>query len=184
MGAFLMIDVRINKLKERIALVWIVAQEEKASITFHYRQAKEIINRILREKGVFSGKINEKMTVGECRDLAEKITKAHNTVNFYIATDIEVDDYFSKTYGKWVIKISNRFGKVRYLACETVNSFLTEVKITKIIAFQDQSSICLTDAQIAGFALKLCAARQRVIVNNQPLTESKPWLQQTFVLDS
>jgi hypothetical protein len=178
-----MIDVRINKLKEKIALVLIESGQEVAVATFNYNQAKELINRILYQGGVFLGQINQKMTAQECDVVIERIMKAHNLINHHIIADVTVEPYLSKTYEKWVVKISNRVGQVRFLAAETVNGFLTELKLTKTLMYLDSTTAQLSDAQGAALTLKLFSARQKVVSNNASISASKPWLKETLLLD-
>jgi hypothetical protein len=87
-----MIEVRVSKSRERIALIDKDANGSESSITFNYLQAQDYLNRILLEKGVFFGQISKPLTSPEIRDLGDKIARAQNRIKDYRATQAATSD--------------------------------------------------------------------------------------------
>jgi hypothetical protein len=178
-----MIDVKLSKPKEKIALIHVQESGEAFSVTFPYQQSQEITNRVKKERGVFFGKISLALAQDEIEGLVQKITKAYDEIKSYLSTEFDIDPYFSKTNQKWVVKISNRIGNVRFLTTETVNGFLMELQKTKAIAFRDKTSVSLSDAKLEALMSQLVVVSEAVIGENQPHDDEDPDSHQTVVVN-
>jgi hypothetical protein len=158
-----MIQVKVSNSKKKIALVKTSASGDELLMDFPYQQAKEISMRIVRDQGIFIGVINLSLSQYEVNELVRKITKGYQRINEYLTAEPLVEPYFSRTYGKWVVKISNRSEKTRFLAVEAVDSFLSEIQATRNLVFQDQSTVVISETHFDDFVSKLNHVKEDIL---------------------